>query len=98
VDPASTRLVLKAERYASLVASKDIALHSGEWMLALLRQETNPFFPRVALLVHKPTGAWTTGNDKQLIARAPMARFRQVARDSYGREIDDFGKTWAFSH
>ena len=96
VDPVSGRLTVKAERYAELVATKDIALHTDEWMLALLRKNMSPVFPRVALLVHKPSGAWTLGDDKHLIKRAPMALLRQSATALYDKEIADFNQTWAF--
>ena len=96
VDPISGRLTVKAERYAELVATKDIALHTDDWMLALLRKDGSPHFPRVALLVHKPSGAWTLGNDKRLIKSAPMALLRQSATAMYGKEIADFNQTWAF--
>jgi hypothetical protein len=97
IDSASARLVVKPSRYADFVATKDIALHTDEWMLALLRKDGSPIFPRIALLVHKPSGAWTMGNDKALVKRAPMALLRQAAVDMYGSEIDDFSQTWAFN-
>lgn len=96
VDPTSARLIVKPERYASLVASKDIALHTDDWMLALLRKDGSPAFPRVALLVHKPSGAWTLGHDRGLVERAPMHAFRQSAKNLYGEEVADFAQTWAF--
>jgi arylsulfatase A-like enzyme len=96
VDPDSARLVLRPERYADLVASKDIALHTEEWVLALLRKDANPIFPRVALLVHKPTGAWTLGSNEELLAKAPLNILRQAAAAHYGEEIADFTGTWAF--
>jgi arylsulfatase A-like enzyme len=96
VDPDSARLVLRPERYADLVASKDIALHTEEWVLALLRKDANPVFPRVALLVHKPTGRWTMGNDRALIRQAPIDVMRQSLNRMYAGEIQDFSKTWVF--
>jgi arylsulfatase A-like enzyme len=97
IDPASARLVVKPEQYDKLVASKDIALHTEEWMLALLRKDASPTYPRVALLVNKLSGGWTMGNDKKLIGEAPMEKLRQAAGDLYGSEIDDFKQTWVFN-
>ncbi len=97
VEPDTARLVVKPERYAGLVATKDIALHTQDWMLALLRKDGNPNFSRVALLVYKPSGAWTMGEDPALIARAPIAALRAAAKELYAGEIDDFSKTWVFN-
>jgi arylsulfatase A-like enzyme len=97
IAPDSARLFVKPERYDDLIASKDIALHTDEWMLALLRKNGSPDFPRVAILVHKPTGAWTLGNDKGLIGRAPMALLRRTAMSMYDQEIADFNQSWAFN-
>jgi arylsulfatase A-like enzyme len=97
VDPVSALLTVKAERYADLVATKDMAFHTDDWMLTLLRKDNSPIFPRVALLVHKPSGMWTLGNDKSMIKRAPMALLRQTATTMYGKEIADFNQTWAFN-
>jgi hypothetical protein len=96
VEPDTARLIVKPERYAGLVSTKDIALHTEDWMLALLRKDGSPHFPRVALLVHKPSGAWTLGKDKALIARAPTAILRQAAVNMYVSEIDDFSQSWVF--
>jgi hypothetical protein len=49
------------------------------------------------LLVHKPTGAWTLGEDKALIARAPIKTLRETARNLYAGEMDDFAETWVFN-
>jgi arylsulfatase A-like enzyme len=96
VDVDSARLVVRAERYPELVASKDIAFHTDEWMLALLRKDASPVFPRVALLVHKPTGTWTLGSNKGMLAKAPVGAMRDAATKLYGDEIADFAGTWAF--
>ena len=97
VEPDTARLIVKPERYAGLVSTKDIALHTQDWMLALLRKDGNPNFSRVALLVYKPTGAWTLGADKALIARAPITALREAAKNLYAGEIDDFSGTWVFN-
>jgi len=97
VEPESARLILKSNHYAEIVATKDIAIHSDDWILALLRKNHNPIFPRVAVLVYKPTGAWTTGKDLSLIQRAPMAALTQGLRQIYGSEIADFETLWPFS-
>ena len=97
VEPDSARLIVKPERYAGLVATKDIALHTEDWMLALLRKDGSPHFRRVALLVHKPSGAWTLGEDKALIARAPIKTLRETAKNLYAGEMDDFAGTWVFN-
>lgn len=96
VDADSARLIVKPELYPDLVATKDIALHTQDWMLAFLRKDKSPHFPRVALLVHKPSGAWTMGQDKKLLEQAPIDEFRQAARDLYGKEMDDFSVSWVF--
>lgn len=96
VEPASARLILKPDRYAEVVADKHIAIHTRDWMLALLRKDLSPVFSRVAILVHKPTGAWTLGNDAELIRRSPLETLIRAAKDYYGAEIDDFEQTWAF--
>ncbi len=97
VEPDTARLIIKPERYAGLVSTKDIALHTQDWMLALLRKDGSPHFPRVALLVHKPSGAWTLGEDKVLIARAPINTLREAAKNLYAGEMDDFAGTWVFN-
>jgi arylsulfatase A-like enzyme len=97
VEPDTARLIVKPERYAGLVSTKDIALHTQDWMLALLRKDGNPNFSRVALLVHKPSGAWTLGKDKALIARAPIKTLRETAKNLYAGELDDFAGTWVFN-
>jgi hypothetical protein len=97
VEPDTARLIVKPERYAGLVSTKDLALHTQDWMLALLRKDGSPHFRRVALLVHKPTGAWTLGEDKALIARAPIKTLRETARNLYAGEMDDFAETWVFN-
>lgn len=96
VEAESARLILKPERYDEVVANKHIAVHTQDWMLALLRKDLSPVFPRVAVLVHKPTGAWTIGNDVDLIRQAPLDALIRAARGYYGSEIDDFEHTWAF--
>jgi hypothetical protein len=62
-----------------------------------LRKDNSPAFPRVALLVHKPSGAWTLGNDRALVAQAPIKALREAARNLYGGEIRDFTDTWIFN-
>jgi arylsulfatase A-like enzyme len=96
VDPETGRLEVRPEFHTELLASKDLAVHTDDWMLALLRKPASPRFPRVAVLVHKPTGAWTLGGDEELIRRAPLATLTRAANDYYGTEIDDFRSTWAF--
>ena len=97
LEPASARLTLKKAVYPELIASKDVAVHTDDWMLALLRKNGNPYFPRVAVLINKPSGAWTLGHDKALIQRAPMAALTRGLRQAYGREIADFESSWAFN-
>lgn len=98
VKADSARLIVKPELYAQLIKSKDIAMHTDDWILALLRKDRSPVFPRVAVLVHKPSGAWTTGNEKALIDRAPMAALTQGLQQLYGHELDDFETLWPFTH
>ena len=96
VDPESGRLVVKPGRYEDLVMTKDLAVHTEDWILALLRKDRSPMFSRVAVLVHKPSGAWTTGNDGDLIRRAPMQVLTAGLRRIYGKELTDFETTWVF--
>lgn len=98
VDPASARLVLRKKAYPELVAGKDIAVHTDDWMLALLRQDGNPYFARAAILVHKPSGAWTVGKNQALIKRAPMTMLTRTLRQQYGGELADFVGSWPFTH
>jgi hypothetical protein len=97
VDHDSARLIVRPDRYAELVATKDIAIHTRDWMLALLRNNSSKVFPRVAVLVYKPTGAWTMGKDESLIKRAPMAILTQGFERIYGKEIADFRTKWPFT-
>ena len=97
VDPESARLILKRDRYADLVKTKDLAIHTSDWMLALLRNDHNPVFPRVAVLVYKPTGEWTTGKDAALIKRAPMTALTHGMERIYGQELADFENQWPFN-
>jgi arylsulfatase A-like enzyme len=96
VEPTSARLILKKETYPELVANKDLTVHTDDWMLALLRKPGSPHYSRVALLVHKPTGAWTLGKDTALIRRAPLATLTHGLQRLYGPELADFQKLWPF--
>lgn len=96
VDKSTGRLILKRERLNELISNKQYALHTKNWLLALLRSK-NEYHPNSAVLVHKPSGQWTLGKNISLIDKSPIKSFKHKALSLYGIEISDFNSTWIFN-
>ncbi|NOX52222.1 MAG: sulfatase-like hydrolase/transferase [Gammaproteobacteria bacterium] len=97
IDPESARLVVKHKYFEHLVSTKDIAIHTDDWMLALLRKNGSPPSSHAAILIHKPTGKWTNGANKSLIEKAPLALLANQLKYTYADEISDFQESWPFN-
>ena len=87
-------MILQQDKLSTLIAKKNYAGHTEEWMLALLRQVATG--QRMAILVHKPSGRWTTGGNANLIKEAPLNSLLQALQATLGEEIKDFTSTWPY--
>ncbi|HID08180.1 MAG TPA: DUF229 domain-containing protein, partial [Armatimonadetes bacterium] len=96
VAPDSGRLILRPDRLDSLILKKKFAIHTNDWMLALIRRNREPNASPVAILVHKPSGEWTLGNNSVLIENSPLNLLTDTAKDLLGEEQHDFSATWPF--
>lgn len=97
IDPESARLIVKHKYFQHLVSTKDIAIHTDDWMLVLLRKNMSLPINHAAMLIHKPTGKWTFGENKELIEKAPLALLTNQLKHTYTDEISDFLESWPFN-
>jgi hypothetical protein len=93
INKESGLLTVKPERIKELINKKKYAIHTKDWMLALVR---NPDLPSVSVLVHKPTGRWTLGKNRALIAEAPLPLLTKEIERQLGSEISEFVSIWPF--
>lgn len=96
ISPNNARIILKKDRLKNLLNNKHYAIHMDDWMLAFLRTPNGDKNYRHILLVHKPSGRWTLGGDRELINESPIQLLISEAKRLLVDEIEEFSSNLYF--
>jgi arylsulfatase A-like enzyme len=84
IDPQTTRVIVKEKMGNLIISSKQYAIIDQNWVLALYPQEQEKMIP---VLVHLPSGKWTTNLRTAFAQQSPQKRMLQALKQFYGKEI-----------
>lgn len=84
IDPHTTRILVRESMGQLIVSSKQYASIDHDWVLALYPQEHNTMIP---VLVHLPSGEWTTDLRTDFAQKSPQKKMLQALKKFYGKEI-----------
>ena len=84
INPATTRLTVKNEMTAKIIASKQFADIYQGWMLALYPQSKDV---RMPILVNLQTGQWTNDLGSEFARQSPASLMLTELRTFYREEI-----------
>ncbi len=90
ISPDNGRIILRNERFQELLEGKQYAIHTDDWILVFSRMFRKGQQQRFILLVHKPSGRWTLGGDRELIEESPIQLLTSEAKRLLGKEIKSF--------
>lgn len=90
VSPKDARIVIKKDRIPELIKTKQYAVHTDNWILAFIRPIILDKKLNGVILIHKPTGKWTLGGNKNIINEAPINLLKSYAEKLLGGEIKEF--------
>jgi len=90
ISPGNGRIILRSDRFQELLESKQYAIHTNDWILVFSRMFREGRQQRFVLLVHKPSGRWTLGGDRELIEESPIQLLTSEAIRLLGNEIESF--------
>lgn len=80
VDPQSLRLTVKEEMLQKIIDSKQYAIISGDWMLALYPQANHQ---HVSILINLNTMCWTNDLNSRFAKLSPGAKMLKELRHFY---------------
>ncbi len=84
IDPESTRIFVKESMGKLIISSKQVARVDQNWVLALYPQPNGKMMP---VLVHIPTGRWTTDLGTAFAQNSPQKKMLDDLKKFYGKEI-----------
>lgn len=84
IDPATTRIFVREGMAQLIISSKQYATIDHDWVLALYPRQHGKMIP---VLVHLPSGRWTTDLRTAFAQNSPQKRMLKALKNFYGKEI-----------